>query len=65
MANRLYRIEEGKKLAGVCVGIAKYFDIDPVIVRLIWVIAVLCFGVGILAYIIAALIIPKQEVITY
>lgn len=58
---RLYRIEQGKSLAGVCGGIAEYFDIDPTLIRLGWVIFSLAAGSGILAYIIAALIIPKKS----
>ena len=64
MKKRLYKIEEGKKLCGVCGGIAEYFDVDPTLIRLLWVILVLCIGTGILAYIVAALIMPnKSEVI--
>ncbi len=37
MKKRLYRVEEGKMLAGVCGGIAEYFDLDPTIVRLAWI----------------------------
>lgn len=50
-----------KKLCGVCGGIGEYFDIDPVIIRLLWVFFVLCGGAGILCYIIAALVIPRAE----
>lgn len=64
MKKRLYKIEEGKKLCGVCGGIAEYFDVDPTLIRLLWVILVLCAGTGILAYIVAAIIMPnKGEVI--
>ena len=64
MKKRLYKIEEGKKLCGVCGGIAEYFDVDPTLIRLLGVILVLCVGTGILAYIVSALIIPnKSEVI--
>jgi len=57
---RLYRSTQNKILGGVCGGIAEYFNIDPVIVRLIWVLLSLAFGAGIIAYIIAWLIIPKK-----
>ncbi len=64
MKKRLYKIENGKKIDGVCGGIAEYFDIDPTIVRLLWVFFSLCVGSGVLAYIIAAIIMPrKSEVI--
>ncbi len=61
MKKRLYKIEEGKKLWGVCGGIAEYFDIDPTIIRLIWLILIFCVGTGVLAYIIAAIIMPKKS----
>ncbi len=63
MKKRLYKIEKGKKLCGVCGGIAEYFDIDPTVIRLLWVLLVFCVGTGILAYIVAAIIMPtKSEV---
>jgi phage shock protein C len=58
---RLYRSRESKVLAGVCGGIAEYFGIDPVVVRLLWVLLVLIAGTGILAYLIAWLIIPSRR----
>lgn len=61
MAKKLYKSITDKKLCGVCGGIAEYFDIDSTIVRLIWAIFTLCGGAGILAYIIAALAMPKQQ----
>ena len=57
---RLHKSESDKKLCGVCGGIAEYFDIDPTLVRLVWVIITFMGGAGILAYIIAAIIIPKS-----
>ena len=42
------------------IGIANYFDIDPVIVRLAWVIFIFCGGGGLIAYLIAALILPER-----
>jgi phage shock protein PspC (stress-responsive transcriptional regulator) len=60
MEKRLYRSSRDKKIAGVCGGIAEYFGIDPTIVRLLWVIASLVAGSGILAYIICALVIPED-----
>lgn len=61
MKKRLYKIEEGKKLCGVCGGIAEYFDLDPTIIRLLWIILIFCAGTGILAYFIAALIMPRKS----
>ena len=54
---KLYKSDVDRKLCGVCGGIAEYFGIDSTIVRLIWVVLVVFFGTGILAYIIAALVI--------
>lgn len=63
MSKRLYRIEQGKMLAGVCGGIAEYFDVDPSLVRLAWVLFCAVGGSGVLAYIVAAIIIPKKSAI--
>jgi len=59
MSKKLYLSETDKKIFGVCGGLGEYFDIDSTIVRLIWVIIALG-GVGILAYLIAGLIIPNR-----
>ena len=57
---RLYRSSTNCMLAGVCGGIAEYFNIDPTLIRLAWII-ITCmgFGTGIVAYVIAAIVIPK------
>jgi phage shock protein C len=60
MSKRLYRSKENSVIAGVCGGIAEYMDIDPTIVRLAWVIFALCFGSGILAYIVCIFVIPER-----
>ena len=60
MEKKLYRSKTDKKIAGVCGGLAKYLNIDATIIRLIWAIAVLCAGTGLLAYIICALVIPED-----
>ena len=57
---RLFRSRENKILGGVCGGIAEYFEVDPVLVRLLLVIVILAGGAGILAYIIAWIIIPLE-----
>ena len=62
MEKRLYRIEEGKMLCGVCGGIAEFFNIDPTVVRLAWAIFSCMAGSGILAYIIAAVIMPVKPI---
>jgi len=58
--HRLYRSGKDKILGGVCGGIGEYLGVDPVIIRLLWVIASLAWGFGILAYIIAWIIIPRN-----
>ncbi len=63
MYKKLYRSVTDKMLAGVCGGLAEYFAIDPVIVRLIFVLAVIFGGSGILAYIILWIIIPQKPYI--
>ena len=62
MKKRLYKSAVNKKLCGVCGGIAEYFDIDPTIVRLAWVVFTLFGGSGIIAYIIAAIVMPSEIV---
>ncbi len=58
MGERLYRSGQEKMVAGVCGGLAEYFDVDVTLVRLIALIAILAWGAGILAYLIAWIIIP-------
>ena len=62
MEKKLYKSNQNKMLDGVCGGIAEYFGIDPTVVRLLWVLFSLMGGSGILAYIIAAIIIPRNPV---
>jgi phage shock protein C len=57
---RLYRSREHAMLGGVCAGIAEYFDTDPSLVRLATVIMFFAGGIGILAYIVAWIIIPNK-----
>ncbi|MDR0853718.1 MAG: PspC domain-containing protein [Clostridiales Family XIII bacterium] len=57
---RLFLSDTNKVFAGVCGGIGEYFDIDPTVIRVIWVILALAFGSGILAYIIAWIVMPKR-----
>ena len=59
MNKRLYRSKNSRMLCGVCGGIAEYFDIDPTLVRLGWALFCALGGSGIIAYIIAAIIIPE------
>ena len=57
---RLYKSSKEKMIAGVCGGIAEYFNIDPTLVRLGAVVLCVAAGSGLLAYIVAAIIIPQD-----
>ena len=61
MNKKLYRSRTHSMVAGVCGGIGEYFDIDPTLVRLVWVAFCLAAGSGLLAYIIAWVIIPEAD----
>ncbi len=56
---RLYRLRNERMICGVCGGIADYFGIDPTLIRLLWVL-VGCTGTGIIAYLLASVIIPEE-----
>lgn len=60
MMKRLYRSRQDRMICGVCGGIAEYFDLDPTLVRLGWLVLFAFAGSGIIAYIIAAIIIPSR-----
>ena len=60
MEKKLYKSRSDKKLCGVFGGLAKYLEVDPAIVRIIGGILVLCTGVGLVAYIVGALVIPFE-----
>ena len=58
---RLYRSAKERILGGVCGGIAEYFGVDPVIIRLVWaLVTIASLGFGILAYLLAWIIIPRN-----
>ena len=59
MEKRLYRVREGKMLAGVCGGLAAYFNVDPTLIRVAWALLA-ATGSGVLAYIICAIVIPQE-----
>lgn len=61
MAKKIYRSGTDKMIAGVCGGLADYFDIDPVLIRLLWVLAFFAGGMGLLFYIAAWIIIPEKK----
>lgn len=60
MAKKVYRSKTDKMLGGVCGGLADYFNVDVVLIRLLWVFAILAGGIGVIAYIAAWIIIPEE-----
>jgi len=56
----LARILYDKKIAGVCAGFARYFDVDVTLMRVIWLILAFGTGVGFVAYIVAWIVLPKD-----
>lgn len=61
MNKRVYKNREKKMLCGVCAGLAEYFNIDPTIVRVLWAVISLGYGIGIPAYIICAIVFPDKS----
>ena len=61
MKKKLCKSSKDKKICGVCGGIAEYFGIDSTIIRLIWVFLIVFYGSGLLAYFLAALVMPNEE----
>lgn len=57
---RLVRPRVGRKIAGVCAGVAEYFDVDVTLVRLVWLLATVFTGVGLLTYPIAWIVMPEE-----
>ena len=62
MGKTLYKSDQNKMVDGVCGGIGEYFGIDPTIIRLGWVLFCAMGGSGFIAYIIAAIVIPKRPI---
>jgi len=60
-ARKLYRLRNDRVLAGVCSGLAEYLNLDPTVVRVIFVLLGLMTGWGVLAYIILALVMPEKD----
>ena len=61
MGKKLTRSRTDRKLAGVCGGIAEFFDVDVTVIRILWVLATFLGGSGLLAYIICALLMPEGD----
>lgn len=60
MNKKLYKSKTDKKLDGVCAGIANYLGVDPTVIRLAWVLFSFLGGGGVLAYIICAIVMPRE-----
>lgn len=60
MRKRLYKSEDNRILCGVCGGVGEYLGMDPTLVRLVWVLITLAAGAGLLLYIAAAIIMPRE-----
>ena len=61
MERKLYKSPTNRVFFGVCGGLGEYFDVDPVIIRLLTVVFTLMGGAGLLAYIVAAIVIPERD----
>src|SRR6195256_3224964 len=61
--HRLTRPRQGRKIAGVCLGFAEYFDIDVTIVRVIWLITAIMSGIGAIPYVIAWIVMPEEPLL--
>ena len=58
---KLYRSTKNRMIAGVCGGIGEYFEVDPTLIRLLWVLLIFfSFGAAILAYLVAWVIVPER-----
>ncbi|MDI6618384.1 MAG: PspC domain-containing protein [Clostridiales bacterium] len=60
MEKRLIRSKTNRKLLGVCGGIGEYCNIDPTIIRILWIIGFFAMGLGLIAYLIVAIIMPEE-----
>ena len=63
MKKKLYRSSRGKLIAGVCTGLGEYFEIDPVLIRALFVIALLSGGIGATLYVVMWIIMPNEETV--
>ena len=57
---RLVKSQSNRMICGVCAGVGEYFGIDPTVIRLLWILLTFCGGSGLLAYIIASVVIPEN-----
>jgi len=61
MAKKLHRSRTDRKIWGICGGLAKYLDMDPVVLRVIAVVSIFISGIGIIAYIVMRLMVPEEK----
>jgi phage shock protein C len=59
-SKKLYRSQKEKMVAGVCGGLGEYLDLDPTLIRIIWVVITLMGGAGLLAYLIMWIVVPLE-----
>jgi phage shock protein C len=57
---RLVRPRQGRKVAGVCLAFAEYFDLDVTLIRIVWAVCLICAGIGAVAYCVAWIVIPEE-----
>ena len=57
---RLKRSRSNRMICGVCGGVGEYLNVDPTVIRILWIFCAFALGSGILAYIIAAIIMPEE-----
>ncbi len=62
MQEKLYRARINKVFGGVCAGLGKYLDIDPIIIRILFIVMFIFHGIGLLIYIIMWIIVPEEPV---
>ena len=59
----LERAREGRKIAGICMGLARHLDVDVTLIRLLTLVAAIFTGIGFIAYVIAWIVIPEEPII--
>ena len=60
MQKKLYKVNEGKVIDGVCAGVAEYLNLDATVIRVLWAVLSCFGGTGIIAYIVCALVMPRK-----
>ncbi len=62
MSKRLYLSDTDRKIGGMCGGLAEYFGVDTVIIRLVWGAAILIYGTGLMLYLLFWIVVPRKRV---